>query len=550
MKIFGSTSSRLRPLTLFIILMALIASLAGCGEKSYSIFGRIVDSDSNEGIPGVTIFTDSGLIAESAADGKYALTGLSGQVKIMFFKQDYGFDSVNVSAANANLVVKGTILEPPAETYQVSGRVVHLSSGLGISGVSVFAFASGQTATTGSNGEFTIDGLFGTNELHFFQNNWGFSPNPLVVSGAVAELIINCIPLPDANLADLKVACGLGHTILLRGYGTVWTCGDNEYGQLGNGTIYDSNIPVLVVNGLYGVVAIAAGVSNHSMALKGDGTVWAWGENYSGQLGNDTITDSNIPVPASGLSGVRAIGVGGSHSMALKDDGTLWAWGGNYSGELGNGTNIDSYTPAQVSGLSGVEALEGGGLHSLALKGDGTVWAWGNNGYGQLGNGTITDSNIPVPVSGLSGIVAIAGGLWHSIALKGDGTVWAWGYNGAGQLGTDTTTGSSIPIQISGLSGVMAIAVGELHSMALKDDGTVWAWGNNGSGQLGNGTKTNSYTPVQVIGLSGAVAIAGGARHSVALKVDNTLWAWGGNESGQFGDGSYANSLVPVEVHF
>jgi hypothetical protein len=117
---------------------------------TYQVSGCIVDSGSNEGIPGVTIFTDSGLIAEGGADGKYALTGLLGQVKIMFFKQDYGFDPVNVSAANANLVVKGAILEPPAETYRVSGRVVHLSSGLGISGVSVFAFASGQTATTGS----------------------------------------------------------------------------------------------------------------------------------------------------------------------------------------------------------------------------------------------------------------------------------------------------------------------------------------------------------------------------------------------------------------
>ena len=248
----------------------------------------------------------------------------------MFFKQKYGFDPVNVSAANANLVVKGTILEPPAETYQVSGRVVHLTTGLGISGVSVFAFASGQTATTGSNGEFTIDGLFGTNELHFIQDNWGFSPNPLVVTGAASNLTINRIPLPNANLVEPKVACGYVHSLFLKGDGTVRAWGNNYYGQLGDGSTTISYFPVRV-SGLSDVVAIAGG-HDHNIALKDDGTVWSWGVNGDGQLGDGTYIYSNVPVRVSGLTGVVAVAAGRGHSVALKEDGTVWAWGSNSYG--------------------------------------------------------------------------------------------------------------------------------------------------------------------------------------------------------------------------
>jgi hypothetical protein len=151
----------------------------------------------------------------------------------------------------------------------------------------------------------------------------------------------------------------------------------------------------------------------------------------------------------------------------LKNDGTVWAWGYNGDGELGNGTNTDSNVPVPVSGLSGITAIAGGGYHSLALKNDWTVWAWGYNEYGQLGNGTNTDSNVPVPVSGLSGITAIAGGEYHSLALKNDWTVWTWGWNGYGQLGNGTNTDSNVPVQVSGLTGIMAIAGGGSHSLAI-----------------------------------------------------------------------------------
>jgi len=184
---------------------------------------------------------------------------------------------------------------------------------------------------------------------------------------------------------------------------------------LGNGTTNNSSTPLQVPN-LSQVVALAAGYG-HSLALRSDGTVWAWGDNSYGQLGNGTTTNSSTPVQVSGLSGIVAISAGGYHSLALRSDGTVWAWGENSFGQLGNGTATDSYTPVHVSSSSGIVAISAGGSHSLAVRSDGTVWAWGNNFAGELGNGTFTDSSTPVQVSGLSGVTAIAGGGYHSLAL-------------------------------------------------------------------------------------------------------------------------------------
>jgi len=302
--------------------------------------------------------------------------------------------------------------------------------------------------------------------------------------------------------------------------GVAWAWGDNYSGQLGNGTKKSRKIPVKVSN-LKGVTAIAGG-DFHSLALKNDGTVWAWGNNFDSELGNGTYKNSKVPIQVPGLANITAIAGAGLHSLALKNDGTVWVWGGNFRGLLGNGTSTitNSNIPIKVSGLTGITTIAAGFLHFLALKSDGTVWTWGDDFGGQLGNGarTSTISNIPVQVLGLTDIIAIAGGFWHSLALKKDGTVWAWGDNNYGQLGNGTYTRTNIPGQVSGLEGVIAIASGAWHSLALKKDGTVWAWGSNDEGQLGNGTNIDSNIPIQVPGLTRVTAIAGGRFHSLALQ--------------------------------
>lgn len=216
-----------------------------------------------------------------------------------------------------------------------------------------------------------------------------------------------------------------------------------------------------------------------SYALTQDGLVYAWGFNGQGQVGDGTTQNRLTPVKVSGLTNVVSIAAGsrgayylyapplGGHALALRADGTVWSWGSNNNGQLGDGTTTDRYTPVQVSGLSDVVAIAAGGVaryyydgnyanyggHSLALKSDGTVWAWGNNSYGQLGDGTTTNRTTPVQVVGLSDVVAIAAGAFHSLARKKDGTVWAWGLNDSGQLGDGTTTNRTTPVRVANITG-------------------------------------------------------------------------------------------------
>jgi alpha-tubulin suppressor-like RCC1 family protein len=359
--------------------------------------------------------------------------------------------------------------------------------------------------------------------------------------------------------------------------GIVVAWGHNGYGQLGEGTMTNSSTPAQVkgiggVGALTGVVEVAGGGS-HSLALRSDGSVVAWGQDTAGQLGDGTTTNSTTPVRVKGvggtgaLTGVVAIAGGGYHSLALRSDGSVVAWGYNNDGELGHGTSTNSSTPVQVKGvggtgtLTGVVAIAAGYDKSLALRSDGSLIAWGNN----PGDGT-TNSSTPVQVKGVGGtgalteVVAIAGGGYHSLALRSDGSVVAWGVNTAGQLGDGTTTNSLTPVQVKSvgatgtLTGVVSLAAGFEHSVALRSRGSVVAWGYNGYGQLGDGTTTNSQTPVQVKGvggsgtLAGVVSLAGGGSHSLALHSGGSVVAWGDNGYGQLGNGTTSNSPTPVPV--
>jgi alpha-tubulin suppressor-like RCC1 family protein len=363
-------------------------------------------------------------------------------------------------------------------------------------------------------------------------------------------------------LSAQKLGAGNGHSIATDPSGKVYTWGWNTNGQLGNGTYtYSYDVPVTVTTSgvLSGkTITAVAGGEAHSIALTSDGTVYTWGHNFIGQLGNGNLTDSNVPVAVTGLSGktITAVAGGGTHSIALASDGTVYTWGFNFYGQLGNGNNTNSNVAVAVTGLSGktITAIAGGLNHSIALATDGTVYTWGDNFSGQLGNGTNNASNVPVAVTGLSGktITAVAGGGVHSIALAPDGTVYTWGENYFGQLGNGTNTYSNVPVAVTGLSGktITAIAGGGLHSIALASDGKVYTWGYNVFGQLGNGTNTDSNVPVAVTGLSGETitAIASGKDHSFALASDGTVYTWGDNYYGQLGNGTNTDSNVPVVV--
>lgn len=218
-----------------------------------------------------------------------------------------------------------------------------------------------------------------------------------------------------------------------------------------------------------------------------------------------------------GLTNVIKIAGGDAHTIALKSDGTVWAWGSNYEGQLGDGTGLNKGTPVQVSGLANVIEIASGSAHSIAIKSDNTVWIWGSNAVGQLGDGSVTKSLAPIQVSGVTNVIKVAGGYSHTIALKSDGTVLAWGRNTEGELGDGTTTMRLTPISVKGLTNVTKIACGMYYTIALKSDGTVRTWGYNNVGQLGDGTIITRLTPNPVSGLAGVTDISGGAYHTIAL---------------------------------
>ena len=330
------------------------------------------------------------------------------------------------------------------------------------------------------------------------------------------------------------------------------------------------------------IVKVSNG-SYHSFGLTSDGRIYAWGRNTSGELGiGTTLARSNVPIavkttgtPMDGKVVKQVEGGGryeGSHSIALASDGTVYTWGFNQYGQLGNNTTTNSRSPiaVQVAGtpLAGktIVQIAAGADHSLALDSDGALYAWGSNAYGQLGNGTTTNSSVPVavkiagtPLAGKT-IVQIAAGANHNMVLTSDGAVYTWGWNYHGQLGNNTKTNSNtiVAVQTIGtpIAGkkIVKIAAGQGHSLALTDDGMVYTWGRNDTGQLGNNATTNVMLPVTVT-VTGTpmsnktiVEIASGARHSLAIDSSGKVYAWGHNGSGQLGNNLTVNALTPVAV--
>ncbi|MBI3417215.1 MAG: Ig-like domain-containing protein [Verrucomicrobia bacterium] len=388
--------------------------------------------------------------------------------------------------------------------------------------------------------------------------NWSFK-----VKGAITKAV-----------TAPKLAAGSAFTMVLKTDGSLWAWGNNSLGQLGEtvtGSDPFATRNPIQVNKDTDWFAIVAG-SAHSIALKTDGSLWAWGSNSEGQLGDGTQATSKEPKRIGPDNDWKSVGAGNFHTLAIKNDGSLWAWGYNGQGRLGDGTSQSRLAPVRIGTDTDWAAAVAGADFTLAIKKDGTLWAWGSNSYGQLGGGTQRSQAAPIrigPDSDWLEIAAPSAGRF-SLAIKSDASLWGWGDNSTGQLGDGTITQRKQPTRIgtdNNWSSIRAgtgtgfifvdsfpIPVEENFALASKLDGSVWAWGANHTGQLGDGTNQERHAPGRVGTANDWKAIVAGSDHSIALRADGSLWGWGGNGAGQLGIfrqqgiNSVADQSNPIQI--
>ncbi|RZK54031.1 MAG: RCC1 repeat-containing protein, partial [Hymenobacter sp.] len=346
-----------------------------------------------------------------------------------------------------------------------------------------------------------------------------------------------------------RTSLGGSHTLAIHTDGTLWAWGDNTDGQLGNNSTTGQTTPVQV--GTATTWQTVSAGTNHSLAVRADGTLWAWGDNTYGQLGlGNYVSLVPAPVQVGTATTWRSVSAGQWYTLAVRTDGTLWAWGWNYYGQLGLGSS-SSYpnVPTQVGTATNWRSTTAGAMHAAALRTDGTLWAWGSNYFGQLGTGSSSTGNelSPVQIGAATTWQSLDAGLYHVVALRTDGTLWAWGRNDRGQLGTGSTTSTSQPVQV-GTATWQSVSAGDEHTVALRPTGTLWAWGRNHLNQLGLGASTErELSPVPAGNGQLWQTAAAGGDHTAALKNDATLWAWGYHCYGQVGNGA-GRQFTPTQV--
>lgn len=295
------------------------------------------------------------------------------------------------------------------------------------------------------------------------------------------------------------VACGYYHSATTKTDGTLWSCG---YGtNLGDGTPTKKSSPVQTVAGGNNWKLVTCGLY-HTAAIKSDGTLWTWGNSTGGALGDNTLTSRDSPVQtvAGGNNWVTVSG-GRGFTAAIKSDGTLWTWGYNPYGQLGDNTAVQKSSPVQtITGGTNWKQVSCGYSVVSAIKTDGTLWLWGSNYYGELGDNTTVSKSSPVQtITGGTNWKQVSVGHYSTAAIKTDGTLWSWGYNPYGELGDNTTENKSSPVQTvtGGTNWKFISRGGSYHSVAIKTDGTLWSWGRNDYGQLGDNTVTHKSSPIQ-----------------------------------------------------
>lgn len=332
----------------------------------------------------------------------------------------------------------------------------------------------------------------------------------------------------------------------------VYTWGLNSCGQLGaNNLITTCTIGITIDQGR-DWERVSASSGNHIIGTKLDGTIWAWGQNNCGQLGDNTTINRSSPVVLNGFTGWVQLSTGQCHSVGLNYAGNILSWGYNGLGQLGINNTTTQLSPVRERSLTETwKWVSAGCDHTLAIKTDGTLWTWGSNVCGVLGTGNTINRSSPGTTAGCGRNWYTVSSEWnHNLAIKTDGTLWSWGSNTCGQLGDGTTINKSSPVTTAGGgTNWCNTSAGNCFSAGIKTDGTLWTWGINTCGQLADGTVIAKTSPVTVVGGgTNWFEVTLGCAHALAKKTDGSLWSWGHNNCGQLGDQSLINRSSPVTV--
>lgn len=339
-----------------------------------------------------------------------------------------------------------------------------------------------------------------------------------------------------------RLAVGAAFTIAVRGDGSLWSWGSNFRGALGNGLTTNTDLPAPIPAA--GPWRTMASGFNHTLALRADGTLWGWGENRYGEATGDAIGPVPTPTAIAPEARWRWIAAGTWFSLAVRDDGSLWAWGQNTSGQLGLGHRSDTNRPVQVGTARDWVRVAAGPSYSIGIRQDGSLWQWGEPYWG-------APTSAPAQFAAGTGWKEVAAGATHAIGVRTNGTLWSWGENLQGKLGLGTNRPPvpGRPTQVGSDSDWRGVGAAATHSLALKSDGTVWAWGANPSGALALGESIlQTNRPTLVKGLGPVREVALGRDHGIALLEDGSLSGWGNNASGEVGDGTRTRRFEPVPV--
>jgi alpha-tubulin suppressor-like RCC1 family protein len=404
------------------------------------------------------------------------------------------------------------ISELPAATVSNNGYMYYIP-GLGI------YYSNGTTWTT-------IDPIVYSNSIWAWGRNC-FSVTPI---GQLGDNTAVNKSSPVSVVGGFTDWCQIsaskatvGHSLAIRTNGTAWGWGRNSNGKLGDNSTVDKSSPVSVVGGFTNWCQVSAG-GQHSLGLRTNGTAWAWGEGGEGRLGDNTLANKSSPVSVvGGFTDWSQVSGGYKHSLGLRTNGTLWAWGYNAQGRLGDNTTANKSSPVSVvGGFTDWCQVSAGYAHSLVLRTNGTAWAWGCNSYGKLGDNTTVSKSSPVSViGGFTDWCQVSGGYNQSLGLRTNGTAWSWGRNYRGVLGDNTTVNKSSPVSvIGGFTDWCQVSAGSSSlSVAVRTNGTAWAWGGGAHGAKGDNDTTNRSSPVSVVGgFTDWCQVSAGSYFSLAIR--------------------------------